>query len=330
MKGARTSNSRILSSAAAFALTFSLFSILHIRVEPPVLLAERFFPGTGWWEGLALSLYAAGVVWLLSDIRRAPSVRSFVWVLFSVVFFLQLLFGLLGIKRCLMTGELHLPVPAMIMAGPLFRGEGVFMPLLFVATVLLVGPAWCSYLCYIGSWDHLASGSKVRPKERPQAWKHVRVLIFLLIIILPLALRWGGVMSGMATGLGLAFGILGILVIAFVSRKTGMMVHCTVYCPIGVAADLLGRLSPFRVRFSGDCDGCRACRPCCRYDALTSADIQARRPGFSCSLCGDCLKGCPKGALGFGFLGLSPEKARSVFLVMIGSLHAVFLGMARI
>ena len=48
------------------------------------------------------------------------------------------------------------------------RGGGLFMAILFSASVLLVGPAWCSWLCYIGAWDdrvarlrhHLVPGEK--------------------------------------------------------------------------------------------------------------------------------------------------------------------------
>ena len=45
-----------------------------------------------------------------------------------------------------MTGKLHLPVPALIVAGPVYRGSVGFMLILFLCTILLVGPAWCSHL----------------------------------------------------------------------------------------------------------------------------------------------------------------------------------------
>jgi hypothetical protein len=40
------------------------------------------------------------------------------WTFFSVVFFAQLVLGLAGMPSMLMTGELHAPVPALILAGP--------------------------------------------------------------------------------------------------------------------------------------------------------------------------------------------------------------------
>ncbi|HDJ22855.1 MAG TPA: 4Fe-4S binding protein [Candidatus Aminicenantes bacterium] len=62
----------------------------------------------------------------------------------------------------LMTGKLHLPVPALILAGPIYRGTLSFMLILFLVTIVLVGPAWCSHLCYVGAWDDIACRRKRR------------------------------------------------------------------------------------------------------------------------------------------------------------------------
>jgi ferredoxin len=67
-----------------------------------------------------------------------------------------------------------------------------------------------------------------------------------------------------------------------------------------------------------------------RYNALTENDILKHRPGLSCTLCGDCLPVCPHRALHYKFPGLSPGTSRILFLVILVSLHAVFLGVARI
>ena len=78
------------------------------------------------------------------------------------------------------------------------------------------------------------------------------------------------------------------------------------------------------------CTECGRCTAACRYRALEPAHIRRRRPGLTCSLCGDCLAFCPESALSYRFFGLSPEAARRLFLVLAVSLHAVFLGVARI
>lgn len=316
---------------AAFWITFHLLSIVQLVVKKPVmLLAERFVPGGGWLEILVLSLYAAWVVEKMADPDKSPTIRRRIWILFSVVFFLQLILGLAGIEKLLMTGKLHLPVPALIIAGPLFRGGGYLMLILFGATLLLVGPAWCSYLCYIGAWDNAAAALKKNPTALPR-WRHAaRFGILMLIIIMALLLRFTGVSPVIAAWLAAVFGLAGVGIMVFISRKKGTMVHCIAYCPIGLVADVVGKISPFRFRINHSCTGCGACRAACRYEALTEADIEKRKPGITCTLCGDCISHCKYNAFEYKFFGMSAEAARYFFIVVAVSLHAVFMAVARL
>jgi polyferredoxin len=312
-------------------LTFTLLAVVQLVVERPMLLAERFFPGAGWLESAALAAYAVWLVGLLYDPADTARWRRRLWTFFSIVFFAQLAIGLAGAEAFLMSGTLHLPIPAMIVAGPLYRGTGVFMPILFGATVLLVGPAWCSYLCYIGSWDLNAACSRRRPSQLPWWRNWMRGGVFALIAVTAVGLRLAGVPATAATALGLAVGLVGVGIMIATSRHTGSMIHCTMYCPVGLAAGVVGKLSPFRLRIREDaCTDCGACSLRCRYGALGSEDIARRRPGRSCTLCGDCLTACRGRAIDYRFLRLPPATARSAFLALIVSLHAVFLGVARI
>jgi len=138
--------------AWTFGLTAGLLVWARQASPLPVLLADRYLPGSGFAEILVLAVYASCVVRIILKAPRTARIRSRIWALFSLVFFGQLVLGLAGMERMLMTGDLHLPVPALILAGPVYRGHGLFMPILYGSTVLLVGPAWCSFLCYIGSW----------------------------------------------------------------------------------------------------------------------------------------------------------------------------------
>ncbi len=317
-------------SLFAFLLTASLLTIVHFQVDSPILLLERFLPGSFGIEIFALSLYAALVTEKMLEITTVSKIRRRIWLLFSIVFFTQFFLGITGFEKFLMTGKLHLPIPAMIIAGPLFRGHSFFMLILFAATVILAGSAWCSHLCYIGSWDNMASLSMKRPKSLPIGWRSLRYGIFILIILSALLFRYLRISSMVATGIALIYGLAGVGIMIFISRRNGVMTHCTIYCPVGLAADILGRLSLFRLRFKSNCDECGACQYSCRYHALEQDDIQRKKPGLSCTLCGDCLSACPKDALQYKFLGLSPHTARMVFIVLIVSLHAVFLGVARL
>lgn len=312
-------------------LTFALLAVIQVQVPRPMLLAERFLPGSGWVEAALLALYAAVIRDRLEDPRRSGTWRRRVWVLFSAVFFGQFLLGILGLDALLMTGRLHVPVPAVIVGGPLFRGERFFMPILFASTLVLVGPAWCSHLCYFGGWDNLAAMARKRPAPLPiwRWWAQPTMLV--LVVGAALGMRQAGVPGTVAALVAVAFGVVGIGVMALASRRQGYLAHCTLFCPIGWIATRLGRLvSPFRIRIADGCDGCLACGTACRFGALTRQDIEARRAGPTCTLCGDCIRPCRRQVIGYRLGPLDPARARSVFLGLVVSLHAVFLGVARI
>jgi polyferredoxin len=149
-------------------------------------------------------------------------------------------------------------------------------------------------------------------------------------VLAALLLRFLGAPLWLAAALAGFFGLLGVAVMLLLSRRQGQMVHCTVYCPVGLLANLLGKLNPFRLRIGPDCTECRACTSACHYNALNLEHIQRRRPGLSCTLCGDCLSRCRHAQLYYSFPGLNPQAARAVFVVLVVGLHAAFLGLARI
>lgn len=316
-------------STAVFLLVAAALGFIQRRVEPDMLLLERFAPGFGWVEALALAAYGA----FLADRIRNPATqtrwRVRAWRLFSVVFFAQLALGLAGLDRFLMSGELHLPVPALIAAGPLYRGEGLFMAILLLSTIALVGPAWCSHLCYIGAWDDALA--RTRKKAGFFRNEPLRIAIVALVAAAAVALRLAGVGWLPATVLAGLFGLAGVAVMVVVSRRRGSMVHCTVYCPIGWVVDWLGRLNPFRIRIDPSaCTECMICARVCRYSALELTDIRAGRPSLTCTLCTDCVSDCPKSTIRVAFPGLSAAAAHNLLTALVVSLHAVFLGVARI
>lgn len=154
----------------------------------------------------------------------------------------------------------------------------------------------------------------------------------MLVVVVAVAalLRWTGVTAVVAAGVALAFGIGGVGVMALWSRHTGTMLHCTLWCPMGLLASVVGKLNPFRIRITHGCDQCGACIHTCRYGALNQDRLAARKPGLSCTLCGDCVSVCHSRAIDFTALGRHGNSARVTFMVMAITLHALFLGLARI
>ena len=315
---------------AVFLLILFLLIPVQLKVKNPMLLLERFIPGAGWIEIVLIGLYGALVAFHMQDPAKVQVWRRYTWLAFSVVFFSQLILGLLGYEKFLMTGKLHLPIPMMILAGPIYRGHLSVMSILFVSTLILSGPAWCSHLCYFGAIDSISARGKTRRTPIRNKWA-LKSTVMLLVIASALVLRWMQVPPLTSTLLAIGFGLVGLGLILTVSRREGRMVHCTAYCPIGTLVNLGRYINPLRLGIDRDsCTECMVCTTKCKYDALNKSDILARKPGNTCTLCGDCLSSCHAGSLQYRFPRLSSDQARTLFLLISISLHAATMALARI
>ncbi len=323
-------SSKIRLPLAVFSATFALLAMVQWKMaDRPILMAERFWTGAGWIQLTLIAFYGGFVSWKMQDPKNVPYWRNLTWTLFSVVFFGQLLLGLLGAEKFLMTGKLHIPIPMMILAGPLHRFQLSFMTILFISTIVLTGPAWCSQLCYLGAMDNLAA----RGKTKMTKLKHkvaIKSTILILVIAMALLLRWFNVPTRTTTLMAVAFGLVGIGVMIWFSRKRKKMVHCALYCPIGTIVSLTKPANPFRMFIDSSCDLCMRCSGHCKYDALNLQDIKNKNPGFGCTYCGDCLTACPHSSIKYKFFRLSPQASRNLYLFLTITLHAAFLALAKI
>ncbi|HEY9114343.1 MAG TPA: 4Fe-4S dicluster domain-containing protein, partial [Bacteroidales bacterium] len=84
------------------------------------------------------------------------------------------------------------------------------------------------------------------------------------------------------------------------------------------------------MKIDSNCTECMLCIPKCPYDALSKEDILKKKPGPTCTFCGDCLNSCHGSFIQYKFFKLSPNQARNLFLIVTVTLHAVFIGLARI
>ena len=314
---------------AVYIFVFFLLAMVQLMVKVPMLILERFIPGAGWFEIAFISAYAAFVTYKMQDPMNVPRWRRITWITFSCVFFSQLILGISGLDKFLMTGKLHLPIPMMILGGPLYRGQTSVMTFLFLSTIILTGPAWCSQLCYFGAFDGISSGGKTRRGALKNKIAIKSTLMFLIIGAVIL-FRWFNVPLIWATLLAAAFGIGGIGVMIFFSRKQGRMIHCVMYCPIGSVVNLFRYANPFRIYIDSNCSLCMKCTGFCKYDALNPNDIRNKKPSFTCTLCGDCLAACRDNSIKYNYLKLGPTASRNLYLFFTISLHAAFLALARI
>ena len=340
------------------ALFLCLGLLLPVWImKPQLLLLERFFPQWGSLQLALAGMWAALAAGWLSG-KKSPQVRMRLWRVFSMVFFAQLVLGLLLESRFLLTGQLHLPVPGLIAAAPLYRGGGWFMLGLFTFSTLLAGAAWCSHLCYLGVWDATAAkacavgphglarmantidttataahppSQQGIPRRAPSWLPYLRLGMLGLTLGIPLLLRLDGAPVEAALTCGLLLGLLALPASLLVSRKAGYAAYCRGLCPLGLLAKWLGRLAPWRVRRTVSCRCCMACVRICRQDAMGDPAATSA-PNADCNLCRDCVADCPQKALSVTFYGLAVSQvwAGPAFVAVLAALHAAFLAMARI
>ncbi len=320
---------RWILSAAVFLSVAFLLSFVQLKVENPLLIFERFFEGGGWVEIFLISIYGGVVAWFMHDAQKSGKWRRTTWLIFSIVFFSQLLLGLFVSEKFLMTGHLHLPIPMMIISGPIYRGQFSIMTILFLSTILLSGPSWCSHFCYFGALDSLGAGRSRKRKTLGKIW-NLKLPMLVIIIFSAIVLRAFNVEVLTSTIIAAGFGVAGLLVIMVYSTRTGKMAHCLVWCPVGTVVSGLKHVNPFRLKITDSCTSCMLCTSHCKYDALKKEDILNRKPGLTCTLCGDCVTSCHAGSLQYKFLSLSPKTSRNLYLGITITLHAMTMVLAKI
>jgi ferredoxin-type protein NapH len=316
-------------SLIVFTLTFILLAFVQVKVVRPMILAERFLKGGGWLEIILLSCYGAFIINKMKDPVNVPKWRKIAWTTFSFVFFTQLIIGLSGFDKFLMTGKLHLPIPMMILAGPIYRGQLSVMTILFLSTVILTGPAWCSQLCYFGAFDNLSSTGKTS-KEILKHKGVIKSTVLIMVIAVAIILRWLNADMLVSTLIAITFGVVGISIMILFSVKRKKMIHCIMYCPIGTIVNVLKHVNPFKMYIDQSCTLCLNCTKFCKYDALNLVDIKNAKPSITCTFCGDCLAGCHHNSIKYQFLKMKSEQARNLYLVLTVSLHAACIALARI
>lgn len=78
---------------------------------------------------------------------------------------------------------------------------------------------------------------------------------------------------------------------------------CKYLCPLGAFYGLLNRFSVYRMEVDAEvCVGCGKCERECKMGVKVRENINSPE----CIRCGECREGCPAGAIGAGFIKVSP------------------------
>jgi ferredoxin-type protein NapH len=220
---------RYVPETIVFIITIGILLSINTFLPRPMLLAERFYESAGIIESFLLGFYAAFLYSKMKNPSISAKWRNISWFFFSIVFFTQFILGLFVSEIFLMTGKVHIPVPALILSGPIYRYEIGFMTILFLSTIILTGPAWCSHLCYFGAIDNSISDVKKGRRIFSIKKKTTLKLLFLSIaIIVPILLSaYYIAIFAIAILSAVAFGIIGLLVIIVFSFRSKKMIHCT-------------------------------------------------------------------------------------------------------
>lgn len=317
---------------SVFMLTFLLLFYLRHAAKMDFLLLERYLPVLGSVQIFFAAWYAAFIGGKLVVPRQSRKTRRRIWLIFGGVFFAQFFFGLFGLERMLLSDALHVPVPALIILGPLFRNAFSMMLIIVPIATLLAGNIWCSSLCYFGALDALAAGKKgVRPYPEKLRFvlQYGQLIVLLIGVLLALGLRAAGTSGLLAASVAVVFAVLSLLFMVLVSRPYRGMAYCTMVCPMGLVTRLLGRLSPWRVRVDTQrCDDCGICEKICKYQAITPASRADGKTLSRCTLCRDCIGSCAEKAIFIHFPGLAPERAWLFLSGLTTVLHVLFLSVA--
>jgi len=316
-----------------FSFIVLILLLTEYQTQRFMLLGSRFFG----WQGsiiqtIALAIYGVCLYKRLINVKTFITTKKIAWTLFSIVFFSQLIFGIFINDIFLMTGKLHLPIPMLIIGGPIYRYEIGFMAILFISTILLVGPGWCSYLCYFGTLDyHASKPAKLHRHLRPKHLHLIKTTGFFIIVLSAILLRLFKISNHTTVLIASIFALMGISIMLLLSLRKKRMYHCTMYCPIHSSAIILKYLNPFRIRVdTNKCKRCMKCVNVCKYFAIFPKDIENGKPNIMCTYCGDCITVCNDNAIQYSFFGNSSYKTRNLYLIIITIVHTVFLGLARI
>ena len=216
---------KIVLPVSVFLFVGFMLTMIQLKVEMPMLLLERFFKGGGWIEIVAVSFFGAFVVHKMQNVRESGRWRKIIWTIYSV-WFCPTFLGIFASDIFLLSGNFICRFKR-IDCLPIFRWQKSIMTLLFLSTIVLTGPAWCSQLCYFGAIDNAFSkGKPVRgPLKNKMVYKHGVLLLVILGAILArvfnLSMTWAAVA-------GISFGLAGFVVM--ILFRSGLTTYGSLFC----------------------------------------------------------------------------------------------------
>lgn len=215
---------------------------------------------------------------------------------------------------------------------PAVLSVNVGVLVLLIAATMLLGRAYCSFLCPLGIMQDIIyrlriSGKKKRKfaqKHSPALnWLRYSVLgVFIILVVLGFGATayliepysiFGRMITSLA-GKSLVIGLISAVTFALIFTLVwiGGRTWCNTICPVGTLLGTLSKRSLFRPVINEDkCNGCGLCAKGCRASCI---DPVAHKVDMSrCVDCFDCIDNCSGSAIEYKFSldSLRGKKAES-------------------
>ena len=239
---------------------------------------------------------------------------------------------------------------------------GLIWSLAVLIPTLLLGRAFCNWVCPFGTLHHFAGwlfGDRdAKARIEANRYRGLSAAKYYILAGMVVAAAFGSLQVGLLDPICTLFRSFTVAVLPSVDMATGWVYvrphehrlawvigglfvffvamnlviprfFCRVLCPLGAALGLLSRFSLWRIERDGArCTGCDHCLSRCEG----ASDPHERLRKSECFVCMNCLDDCPTGALRFAFLPslggeiTSPDvgRRRAVFAAAMGLLFYPF------
>jgi len=187
---------------------------------------------------------------------------------------------------------------------------------LLVGLTVLLGRAWCGWLCPLGTLLELVHLPRLG-ETFPPSWRRIKyALLFLALagaiigsplffVLDPLTIlaRTLAVVSTLVKGRGfygssVFFAALFAAIVAL--NLIAPRFWCRVLCPLGALLGLFSRVALFRRRIKDRCTQCGLCTHLCPMEAIDPQQAFATDPG-ECMVCLTCRDRCPQQAIAWSW-----------------------------
>ncbi|MCM8770987.1 MAG: 4Fe-4S binding protein [Candidatus Omnitrophica bacterium] len=221
---------------------------------------------------------------------------------------------------------------------------------LWLVITLILGQAWCAWVCFYGGFDDGFCRLLKRPLFKIKLPTKLRdfplaFTIFIVIISftagLPVYCLWFCPLKATTQFLErgdifirhlqlfifIFVALFFVLILPIVLKKR---TFCSFLCPFGAFISVFGQLNPFRLTIDKDkCIQCKTCIERCPMFAINEESLARYQPLNYCNRCGECIDVCPTQAIKFTLAG---REVRTVFifccLLILGALSNLFVPQA--